>query len=161
MARLVPTREAYLQRRTLVFPPGGLPQGWLTENGPQEALLRSFGLVECTESGYSGSSLTRSVRQQCQSDFVNSSAAFVQETSRASIRMDHMELQQGQYLEKLTGIVERVTFHNSENGWSVLRVSPFKDPHRLATVVVHQAQVFAGASVEFQGGWVNHPRFGE
>ena len=42
-----------MQRRTLVFPPGGLPQGWLTENGPQEALLRSFGLVECTESGYS------------------------------------------------------------------------------------------------------------
>jgi len=40
-------------------------------------------------------------------------------------------------------------------------VSPFKDPHRLATVVVHQAQVFAGASVEFQGAWVNHPRFGE
>ncbi len=40
--------------------------------------------------------------------------------------MDHMELQQGQYLEKLTGIVERVTFHNSENGWSVLKCRHLK-----------------------------------
>jgi hypothetical protein len=31
---------------------GTAPQGWLTENGPQEELLRSFDLVECTESGY-------------------------------------------------------------------------------------------------------------
>jgi hypothetical protein len=31
---------------------GTAPQGWLTENGPQEALLRSFDLVECTKSGY-------------------------------------------------------------------------------------------------------------
>jgi len=42
-----------LAAQDLGIPTGGLPQGWLTENGPQEALLRSFGLVECTESGYS------------------------------------------------------------------------------------------------------------
>jgi hypothetical protein len=42
-----------LAARDLVIPTGGTaPQGWLTENGPKEALLRSFGLVECTESGY-------------------------------------------------------------------------------------------------------------
>ena len=43
-----------LAAQDLGIPTGGTaPQGWLTENGPQEALLRSFGLVECTESGYS------------------------------------------------------------------------------------------------------------
>jgi ATP-dependent exoDNAse (exonuclease V) alpha subunit len=68
---------------------------------------------------------------------------------------------QEHYLEALTGIVERVTFHNSDNGWSVLRVSPFKEPHKLVTVVVHQARVVAGASMEFRGAWTNHPRFGE
>jgi hypothetical protein len=42
-----------LPRETLAFPLGGTaPQGWLTENGPEEALLRSFGLVECAEPGY-------------------------------------------------------------------------------------------------------------
>jgi hypothetical protein len=60
-----------------------------------------------------------------------------------------MKLQQGHYLEKLTGIVERVTFHNSENGWSVLKVSPFSERHKLATVVIHQARVFAGVSMGF------------
>src|SRR5437879_12195159 len=31
---------------------GAAPHGWLTENGPQEALLRSFGLTECEAEGY-------------------------------------------------------------------------------------------------------------
>jgi hypothetical protein len=31
---------------------GTAPQGWRTESGPQEALLRGFGLVECRVSGY-------------------------------------------------------------------------------------------------------------
>ena len=31
---------------------GTAPRGWLTEDGPQEALLRSFGLEECPERGY-------------------------------------------------------------------------------------------------------------
>ena len=32
---------------------GFAPKGWLTEDGPQESLLRSFGLIECEEEGYS------------------------------------------------------------------------------------------------------------
>ena len=31
---------------------GTAPQGWLTEDGPQELLLRSLGLEECSEAGY-------------------------------------------------------------------------------------------------------------
>ena len=32
---------------------GGIaPHGWLTENGPQETLLRSFGITECEEKKY-------------------------------------------------------------------------------------------------------------
>jgi len=31
---------------------GVAPKGWLTENGPQKALLRSFGLTECEVKGY-------------------------------------------------------------------------------------------------------------
>jgi hypothetical protein len=39
--------------RELGFPTGGTaPQGWWTEEGPQEALLRSFGLRECDQPGY-------------------------------------------------------------------------------------------------------------
>ena len=39
--------------RVLAIPTGGTaPHGWLTEAGPEEQLLRSFGLVECVQPGY-------------------------------------------------------------------------------------------------------------
>ncbi len=66
-----------------------------------------------------------------------------------------------QTLERITGVVERVTFHNAENGWSVLKVAAFNDPHKLVTVVIHQAKVFAGSSMEFWGNWGHHPKHGE
>lgn len=66
-----------------------------------------------------------------------------------------------QNLERLVGIVERVTFHNEQNGWSVLKVSSFRDPGRLTTVLIHQAKVFAGATMEFWGSWGHHPKHGE
>ena len=53
--------------------------------------------------------------------------------------------------ETLNGIVERVTFHNPENGWAILRVRPFNNPHQIETVIVHQTKVFAGATMEFKG----------
>ncbi|TKB27169.1 recombinase RecD [Desulfopila sp. IMCC35006] len=62
--------------------------------------------------------------------------------------------------ESLRGIVQRVTYHNADTGWSVLRVSPFNSPGSLETVTVHQTQVFAGATMEFHGAWTVHPQFG-
>ncbi len=62
---------------------------------------------------------------------------------------------------RLAGVVERVTFHNAQNGWSVLKISPFHEPHKLVTVVIHQAEVFAGSSMEFLGNWCHHPKYGE
>lgn len=66
----------------------------------------------------------------------------------------------GKITERLRGIVDRVTFHNADNGWSVLRVRPLADPHQLETVTVHQTKVFAGATMEFHGAWTVHPKFG-
>jgi exodeoxyribonuclease V alpha subunit len=56
--------------------------------------------------------------------------------------------------------VDRVTYHNPDNGWSVLRVLPFDNPHQQETVTVHQTKVFAGATMEFHGSWTVHPKFG-
>ena len=42
-----------LAARELGIPTNGTaPRDWLTEDGPREALLRSFGLKECRERGY-------------------------------------------------------------------------------------------------------------
>ncbi|MBR9981230.1 MAG: AAA family ATPase [Desulfatitalea sp.] len=62
--------------------------------------------------------------------------------------------------ESLSGIVNRVTYHNPATGWSVLRVQPFDNPHQQETVVVHQTKVFAGATMMFRGAWTVHPRHG-
>jgi exodeoxyribonuclease V alpha subunit len=66
----------------------------------------------------------------------------------------------GHVTEKVRGIVERVTYHNPDNGWSVLRVAPFGGHGETVTVTVHQTRVFAGATMEFAGSWSVHPRFG-
>ncbi len=62
--------------------------------------------------------------------------------------------------ESIRGIVDRVTYHNPDNGWSILRVLPFNNPNGQETVIVHQTKVFAGATMEFQGTWTVHPKYG-
>jgi exodeoxyribonuclease V alpha subunit len=69
--------------------------------------------------------------------------------------------QAGESLERLVGVVERITFHNPENGWTVLKVAPFREPGKLVAVLIHQVKVFAGATMEFQGSYSHHPKFGE
>jgi len=44
--------------------------------------------------------------------------------------------QTGVITETIRGIVDRVTYHNPDNGWSVLRVLPFNNPHQQETVIV-------------------------
>ena len=66
----------------------------------------------------------------------------------------------GSITETIRGIVDRVTYHNPDNGWSVLRLFPFNSPSQQETVIVHQTKVFAGATMEFQGAWTTHPKFG-
>jgi len=66
----------------------------------------------------------------------------------------------GHINDVLKGVVDRVTFHNPDNGWSILKVLPFDRPGSRETVVVHQTTVFAGATMEFEGEWTVHPKFG-
>ncbi len=63
-------------------------------------------------------------------------------------------------VEKLSGIVQRITYHNPDNGYSVLKVQSYLNPGELVAVIVHQTRVFAGATMEFRGSWVHHPQFG-
>ena len=62
--------------------------------------------------------------------------------------------------EHLNGVVDRVTYHNPDNGWSVLQVLPFDAPAKRETVLVHQTRVFAGATMAFEGSWQMHPKYG-
>src|SRR4051794_29351506 len=56
--------------------------------------------------------------------------------------------------EALAGLVERVTFHNEESGFCVLRVKA-RGQRDLITIVGHAASISAGEWVQMSGTWVN------
>ncbi|MFD3002861.1 hypothetical protein ACFS7Z_21010 [Pontibacter toksunensis] len=74
--------------------------------------------------------------------------------------MQALDRQTSAELEKLSGIVKRVTFHSAETGYTVLKVNSFQRPHEETAVIVHQSKVFAGATVDFYGEWTTHPSYG-
>jgi exodeoxyribonuclease V alpha subunit len=54
----------------------------------------------------------------------------------------------------LAGLVERVTFHNAENGFCVLRARA-RGHRDLVTVVSHAATISAGEWITASGEWIN------
>ncbi len=56
--------------------------------------------------------------------------------------------------ENLAGLVERVTFHNEENGFCVLRLKA-RGQRDLITVTGHAAMISAGEFVQAAGSWNN------
>ena len=62
--------------------------------------------------------------------------------------------------EVLAGIVERVTFHNEDNGFCVLRVKA-RGVRDLVTVVGHAATVSAAEWITATGEWTNDRRHGQ
>lgn len=61
--------------------------------------------------------------------------------------------------ESLTGTLERVTFHNADNGFCVLRVV-VKGQRELITVVGHAATVTPGEWLDCQGSWHHDKQHG-
>jgi exodeoxyribonuclease V alpha subunit len=56
-------------------------------------------------------------------------------------------------IEALAGLVERVTFHNDENGFCVLRVKA-RGQRDLITDLGHAAMIAAGEFVQASGTWI-------
>jgi exodeoxyribonuclease V alpha subunit len=62
--------------------------------------------------------------------------------------------------EVLAGLVERVTFHNTENGFCVLRAKA-RGHRDLVTVIGHAATISAGEWITASGEWVNDRTHGQ
>ena len=69
--------------------------------------------------------------------------------------------------EILRGVIERITFHNEENGYTVAKLAPenptFQLPHwqKEAAVVGEMVGVAVGEAVELRGRWENHRQYGK
>ncbi len=72
-------------------------------------------------------------------------------------------------MDDLTGSVERITYYNSENGYSVLRLRPegMRVPGQslskdgLVTVVGNLPELAPGEHLRLRGRWDNHPQHGQ
>jgi hypothetical protein len=62
--------------------------------------------------------------------------------------------------EVLAGLVERVTYHNSENGFCVLRIKA-RGHRDVVTVVGHSATIAAGEWITASGEWINDRTHGQ
>ena len=58
------------------------------------------------------------------------------------------------------GSVERVTYHNPENGYTIARLA-VEGERELLTIVGAIASIQEGESVEVEGMWANHPKYGK
>src|SRR5471032_2486930 len=62
--------------------------------------------------------------------------------------------------EVLAGLVERVTYHNGENGFCVLRIKA-RGHRELVTVIGHAAVISAGEWITATGEWINDRTHGQ
>ncbi len=62
-------------------------------------------------------------------------------------------------LQSLRGTIERITFYNEENGYTVARFSPEGKDYTV-TVIGNLMGASVGESLSLQGIWINHPEYG-
>ncbi len=63
-------------------------------------------------------------------------------------------------LTELSGQIERITYTNEENGFTIARVK-VHGQQDLITVVGYLMSPTSGETLNLKGEWVNHPKFGE
>lgn len=64
-------------------------------------------------------------------------------------------------METIKGTIERITFNNEDNGWSVIQVSPESAGKNNVTMTCTHTPLVAGSSMIFKGEWMIHPKFGK
>src|SRR5712672_437170 len=62
--------------------------------------------------------------------------------------------------EVLAGLVERVTYHNAENGFCVLRAKA-RGHRDVVTIIGHAASIAAGEWITASGEWINDRTHGQ
>lgn len=63
-------------------------------------------------------------------------------------------------LNSFVATIERITFSNEENGYSILKVRPLDFPRHKITVIAQRIGLVAGTIFDFHGTWITHPKYG-
>ncbi len=62
-------------------------------------------------------------------------------------------------MDHLTGTIERITFHNEENGYTVAQLTPEGKSYTV-TLIGNMLGINVGEHVEVTGQWASHPQYG-
>jgi exodeoxyribonuclease V alpha subunit len=62
--------------------------------------------------------------------------------------------------ESITGVIERITFHNEDNGYTVVKVRVDKASD-LITITGKFVHILEGEQIECSGVWSNNPKYGK
>lgn len=76
-----------------------------------------------------------------------------------NLPLDRTRLARAPHRDQIAGSVERVTFHNADTGFCVLRLK-VRGQRDLVTVTGHAAAIGAGEYVEAIGVWLNDHNHG-
>lgn len=63
-------------------------------------------------------------------------------------------------LQSLEGVIERLTYHNEDNGYTVARFTP-KDKSYQVTVIGNMLGINVGESLRLAGSWTSHTQYGK
>ena len=72
----------------------------------------------------------------------------------------HMPIKDQTTLEYLQGQIERITYTNDENGYTIAKLKVYGQKD-LVTVVGNLMAPTPGEIIKIKGQWVNHPKYGE
>lgn len=62
-------------------------------------------------------------------------------------------------MDKIIGIVEKIIFHNKDNGYYILSVE--LPNNESVTITAFHPTIHEGVTYEFKGSWIEHSRFGK
>jgi exodeoxyribonuclease V alpha subunit len=62
-------------------------------------------------------------------------------------------------LSSVTGVIERITFHSLETGYTVARLNT-GNVKKLTTIVGSFANIQAGQTLQLKGTWIEHSQYG-
>ena len=60
----------------------------------------------------------------------------------------------------ITGILDRITFYNDENHYTIAQIN-LKETKQPVTIVGYMAGLVHGETLKISGKWVNHPKYGD
>lgn len=61
--------------------------------------------------------------------------------------------------EQIDGIVDRITYINEENGWTIARLKVPRQK-QLLTIAGYLPAISIGEGLRIEGEWINHPQYG-